>query len=367
VARSSSEIWEIKPRHLEELAAKEARYYTKFAKTACGPTWRPGTTYTTLRGNDVVLEIPGTTGIKAELVAEQGRPGAVLYRWRINGKEQPQFVLQYSWALRQEIVKKYFPGSGAAKPLPGAKSPDDLPPGKWKPPILIPGFILKELERHAGNLLKMITASCCPQLIEGGAVAVLVEPAVYDRIVGPSVVARQTSLMQAKPDPEGFLYWQTLQAFSERMAGAYDAAKKLLIVNVGVMIVVGIVLLAAELVGGALLVECTVTEAGASVAGASIVSTLRPAVSLMTSFAESLGRFAAVNSPGLLAAATGLVVFAIPKSSTASPTTPVSIRASLPVFKILTPLEAQQTRIGQAIRFNDADWVVVGLATPAPG
>lgn len=41
------EIWEIKPKHLEDQAFCEAAWYVKNAKVSCGPQWEPGGSFST--------------------------------------------------------------------------------------------------------------------------------------------------------------------------------------------------------------------------------------------------------------------------------------------------------------------------------
>lgn len=130
ISIETREIWEIKLKHLEDKAFKEAAWYVKNAKVSCGLPWQAGNSFTTSNlygGGGVVYRLEGQ-GEKAELIAQQGRPGTVLYFWRINGKDMPFPVSSLSWFIKKQIIADYFTSGQPPQPLPGAKSPDNFPP-----------------------------------------------------------------------------------------------------------------------------------------------------------------------------------------------------------------------------------------------
>ena len=94
VSLASGEIWEIKPEHLVKDAVDEAQWYVSKAKKSCPPPkpaqkWVAGESFTTSGRYGVpglVLRLSGGS-MMAELYAKQGPPGAVLYKWYIDGKE----------------------------------------------------------------------------------------------------------------------------------------------------------------------------------------------------------------------------------------------------------------------------------------
>lgn len=215
VSIETREIWEIKPKHLEDKAFKEAEWYVKNAKISCHPQWIAGNSYTASNlwgGGGVVYRIEGK-GNKAELIAQQGRPGTVLYFWRINGKEVPFPAANLSWAIKGQIVTDYFTAGQPPQPLPGSKSPNNLPPGKFKPPVLMPDGCIPQLTKFIPTLRQMIRTTCVQTVLENSTVAVLLEASVFNALVGREVVAKQISMLQVTPaNPRDKLFRVAMEA-----------------------------------------------------------------------------------------------------------------------------------------------------------
>jgi hypothetical protein len=351
---ASSEIWEIKPDTLEPKAVEEANWYVSNAIKSCSPTWRIGTSYTAANRygkQGVVFRIEGN-GNKAELFAKQGQPGAILYYWEINGKRDTVAQAAFGWALRQAIVSDYFAVGGTLQPLEGAKAPNNLPPGRFKPPVLKPSGCIPELGKFVDKLQHAIQTTSQPVIFDNAAVAILMEEAVYNAMVGPRIVAQQMGLMQVKQDdPTVKLYRETLAIITA--AGLTHAAVAS-VIAVGALIVLAI-MAGAELVGGVLVVALEAVKAAA----APILAT----GGVMGTFSTGV----AASAPTALAVGAGLVVFAIPRASKADPSKVVSVDVSLPKYVVLKPSEVANVRVGQSVTVNGATWYVAGIATTQPG
>jgi hypothetical protein len=351
VSIATGEIWEIKPEKLEDKAVAEADWYALNAKKSCGPQWHTGTSFTTTdlyKTPGVVYRIEGN-GNKAELVAKQGRAGAVLYFWRINGKRDPALEASFAWALRQAVVKDFFPIPW--KPLPGSKAPNNFPPGKFKPPVLTPGACIPELDKFIKPLLKSIRTTCAPTIFENGAVAILLEASVYNAMVGPRIVAAQIGSMQVKAgDPTVKLYRETLAILT-------GAASAHALVGMAVGLIAAIYLAISgpvEVVGGVVVFGCeaaTVTGAPSLVSGG-VLGTL------------SAGLTAEIRTA--VAAGAAFLVFATPRASRADASTPVALDLSLAKFKVLPPAQAAAARVGQSVSIDGAEWFIAGIATTLP-
>lgn len=348
VSLATKEIWEIKPENLEALASKEAKHYVKQANSECGPGWQLGKTYTTKKGSGIVYLLEGG-GVRAQLIAEQGTPGTVLYHWEVNGKRLAERMnIFMDRSIREAIVKEHFRSADAARPLPGAQ-PNDVPPARWKRPILLPDSLVPELSPFATKLMKALVSTCCPLVLEDGGVAILLERTAYQYLIAPSIMAKKIALMQVqKQDPAVLLYRQTLAAFEffavSHGAVAASAAGSWLIGE-------------ALIVGGAVLIECPF------VAGALKVGRNLP--DLIATFSASLGASAGYRAA--LEAGAAMLVFAIPRASQADPNVPVAVGAFVPRFESLTPYQAQRTQIGQTVQLDGVDHIVVGKASSAPG
>jgi len=188
VSIATGEIWEIKPEKLEDQAVKESAWYAEKAVASCGPQWRPGTLYAP---SNFYKNAPGVVwrtegnGNKAELFAKQGRPGAVLYHWEVNGKRDSSLEAAFGWALRGGIVADYFASTQTLQPLPGSRAPNNLPPGRFKPPVLDPGACIPELGGFVPALVRSMRTRCAPVIFDNAAIAVLLEEPVFNALVGP--------------------------------------------------------------------------------------------------------------------------------------------------------------------------------------
>lgn len=350
----TGEIWEIKPEKLEDKAVSEAAWYVQNAKKSCGPQWHAGTSFTTSNRYGtpgVVYRIEGG-GNKAELFAKQGRDGAVLYYWEINGKRQPALEASFGWALRQAVVRDYFATGQTLQPLPGSKAPDNFPPGKFKPPVLMPGACIPELDKFLKPLLRVIRTTCAPTIFENGAVAILLEASVYNAMgAGARTVAAQIASMQVKPsDPTVRLYRETLSI----LTGA-AAAHGIVGVVLGLAAVIYLVIEAAPLVIGKVIVfvcEAATVTGAPSLTSGGVLGTL------------TTGLSAGIRTA--VAAGAAFLVFATPRASMADSSTPVALDLSLPKFMILTPAQAAAGRVGQSRTIDGAEWIIAGIATTLP-
>jgi hypothetical protein len=356
VSIATQEIWEIKPDNLEEKAVEEATWYVQNAKKSCGPQWRAGTSFTTSNFYNkpgVVYRIEGG-GNKAELFAKQGRCGSVLYYWEINGKRNPALQAQFAWALRQAVVQAYFATGQTLQPLPGSKAPDNFPPGKFKPPVLMPGACIPELDKFLKPLLQSIRTTCAPTLFENGAVAILLEASVYNAMgAGARTVAAAIASMQVKPsDPTVRLYRETLTI----LTGA-AAAHGIVGVAAGITAAIHLGIRAAPIlqIGRMIIFVCeaaTVTGTP-SLASGGVLGTLTTGLSAGIRTAVPAGA--------------AFLVFATPRASMADSSTPVALDSvSLPRFMVLTPAQATAWRVGQSRTIDGVEWIIVGTATTLP-
>lgn len=340
VSVASQEIWEIKPHNLEVKAYEDANGYVTHAKLSCGPQWKAGNSYTTKDNNGIVFKYKGN-GISAELHAWQGLPGAVLYQWEINGERVRTPEISFIMKFRKDIIEKYF--GRPIKRLANAKpEPFDLPPIIWRPPVWAQGLFnqlaIPGADRLATLIIKAVSSKYL-QVPEGGAIAVVLEPGVVDFIVGTAKVAQTKSWLQVKTDPTVDLYRKALLAVTAVGAGGQGL--------VGLGIGIG----AAFSVGAGLVVEfVSVTALRALIAPSAAIESL----------AASL-RAARVT----LAAGASLFAFIVPRASYANQTELVSMRASLALFKVLTPDEVRQTRLGDRINVESKDGIIIALMSTA--
>ena len=350
---TSGEIWEIKPDHLENDAVSEAAWYVQNAKRACGPGWQTGTSFTTTNryGTPGVVYRAQGGGNSAELVARQGRAGAVLYFWRINGQRDLALQAGFAWALRQAVVSDYFSTGQTLQPIPGSKAPNNLPPGKFKPPVLTPGACIPEFSKFIALLLKSIRTTCAPTIFESGAVAILVEESVFNAIVGPRLVAARIGSMQVKPsDPTVRLYRETLTILT-------GAAAMHGFVGVAVGLTAAIYLAiagAVEVIGGviAFAVEAATVSGAPSLATGGVLGTLT--AGLGNAFRTAV------------AAGAAFLVLATPRASMADAGTPVALDVSLPKFVVLTPAQAARAKGGDPMTVDGVQCRIAGIARTAP-
>jgi hypothetical protein len=354
VSIASKELWEIKPKSLQDQAFKEASWYAKLASASCGPQWHAGKSYTASNafgGGGVVYRIEGN-GNKAELIAQQGRDGVVLYFWRVNGQEVTSLAPYFAWAIRQQIITDFFPSG--PKPLPGAKSPDNLPPVKFKPPVLRPDTCIPQLRNLVPTLMKSIQTTCAQTIPDNGAVAILIEANVLNALVGQDEVAKTLRMMQVKPTTS-----------TDRMFGvALNVLTRASGPNGAVAIALGLVrpilftIAAAVVIGGVIVVTIEAAPLLASAA-----ATVVAAEGLLGTFIASV---AASQSLRLaMAAGAALVVFAIPRTSSADPLTPVAIDASFARLVVLKPGMANR-QLGDSVTLDGAEWLVAGVARTGP-
>jgi hypothetical protein len=341
VSVATQDIWEVKPYNLEGKAVEEAAWYATNAKIACGPQWKPGQTYTTKDNNGIVFVVEGG-GNRAELHAWQGPPGAVLYQWEINGKKVELPNAFYGRAIREDIIKKYF--YAPIQRLPNARpEPNDLPPIKWKPPVYARGLFdqlaLPGADRLAALIIKAVR-SMYQQVPEGGAIAVALEPEIVDFIIGAAKAAQTVSRLQVKTDPTVDLYRKALLAVTGVGAGGQGL--------VGLAIGIG----AVFYVGAGLVVEFVAATAALAVVSPSAA---------VASLAASL-RAARVA----LAVGAGLFAFIVPRASRADQTELVSMRASLAMFKVLTPDEARRARLGDKANVEGREGIIIALMGAPP-
>jgi hypothetical protein len=349
----SSEIWEIKPRSGgDKPAVDKAKHYVTQAQAKCGPKWHLGDSYSTSGGDGVVFHHKGG-GNTAELMAKQGQKGAVLYYWKINGECVDVLDPVYRMAIYKIVMDTYF-SSPVPQRLPGAQPrPNDVPPGKWKPPILRPDSVPAVL-RVRQFLTAMVQAvqKVYPRILDGSAVAVALDLEIYNSIVGGSVVQRQVGMMQVPMDPTVTLYRQTVLALTV-VGGSAP-----LVVGLGFgggwvlgeVIAIGTTAIAAtlRLVAGA----ATVTET--AVTGGALLRTLTAALN-----ASPIARLA-------VPAGASTVVFIIPSAASANPRTPDSVRVSIPLVKWLPPSDAQRARTGDSIQDGGKEFKVVALMGTDP-
>jgi hypothetical protein len=355
VSFATSELWEIKPKSGgDKPAVDKATHYVTHAKAQCGTQWALGKSYATSSGDGVVFRY-AAGGVSAELFAEQGQPGAILYHWKISGKPVPVLAIEYRMALYEIVVNAYF-SSPVPQRLPGARpAPDDLPPGRWKPPLYGPESVSPAFVRLTGAvtrflsaLLKSVRTTYHTRILEGSAVAVALDLEVFNLIVGASVVQRQIGLLQVQSDQ---LFRQTATALSlalvsapgltvAAVAGGWALSEVISVAEIPV-VVLDFVTVAAGTIRG-------VASGGA----------------LMESLLASLGRSAIARLAASIGAS--VVAFVIPSASSASPNTPVSVRVSVPLVQYLTPREAQRAKLGDRIKVNDKEAVIVALLVAGP-
>ena len=351
VSVANREIWEVKSGNgdNEKLAVNESRAYVSKAQASCGPDWSQGTSYNSLDGTGVVYSLEGEN-IKAELVAEQAAAGAVLYHWRINGLKVKALDPFVALSLRMAVIQQFFGSEKAMQPLAGAQAPGNIPPPRWKPPVLQPGgLIAPVLTRYAGAILNAIRQTCCTYVAEGGGVAMLVDREFYDALVTQPQMQQTVQRLQVSTDPTLTLYRIALALGA--LAGASQGA---LIAAVGGAWLIKTAAVAA----GAVVVEL---QLGAGIAARASGSLSGVAASLASTLQANLQLRTAVS-----AGATCLA-FVIPRVSQGAPADPDAARTLMPKFRILSVPEVSQATIGQTMNVDGADWYVIAVAVAAPG
>lgn len=354
VANLDKEIWEIKPKHLEAVAEQEAKHYVKFATASCGPAWRPGTGYftspfaKTLYGAEKIVYRAEANGMRYELIAEQGKPGTVLYYWTLNGKELRALDAAMAWAVRGKIMADYF-GKQVPAPIKGARAPNDIPPIKFKPPALSPDGCITPLQPGVVEMNKAIWTTCAGRIVDGGGVAVLLEEAAYNSIVGPTNVARAVESMQVQMDPQ--------MVFARALYTALSAAGA----SFGVPHAVYLLWRVGKGVAVALVRNAAVAATGAGAGATATAPTAGGALGaeLVAMFWTAFRGFTVRTA--LAAGATTLVV-AVPRVSQAAPGKPVAVDLFPFKFRTLKPREMQTAKVGLSWKVDGAEHYIVGLA-----
>jgi hypothetical protein len=259
----------------------------------------------------------------------------------------------FAWAIRQQIIADYFSAGQPPQPLPGSKPPNNFPPVKFKPPVLWPDGCIPQLLKFLPALSESIRTTCAQTVMENSSVAVLLEAAVFNSLVGPGLVANQISMLQVKgADPTVTLYRETLMVLS-----AAAAANGIVGIAIGLAYALPIILAGAvELVGAAIVFTC---RAVAAAAGATTLTT----EGLLGTFVASL-RAAPALRPAMAVGA-GLLGFAIPRASRADPGKPVAIDVSFPKLILIKP-GAAQPRVGQTSTIDGAEWFVAAVSRTGP-
>jgi len=352
VSVAGKQIWEVKPKHLEELAAKEATHYLKFAEAGCGGGWELGNSYhvsdftKSLYGAENILYRAEAPGLRYELIGEQGVAGTALYHWRLNGNPIGALDAAWSWAVRGKIMMDYF-GKQVPAPIKGSKPPpNDIPPIKFKPPVLVPDGCIPLLKRGLVAINKAIVTTCAGRIVDGGGVAVLLEETAYSAIVGPSNVARTVQNLQVTADPQ-VVFARALYVALSASASAF-----------------GVPYAAWMLWEAGVAVICALTEGGTAAAPAAI-----PAAGTAGSRAlgaELLSLFATavrgMKFRSVVAGGTTWLVVAIPRVSQAAPGKPAAVDLFPFKFQILKPREMAGARIGQMMKLQGTEHYIVALA-----
>jgi hypothetical protein len=201
-------------------------------------------------------------------------------------------------------------------------------------------------------MLRAIQTTCQPVIFDNAAVAIMVEEACYNAIVGPRIVAQQMGLMQVKQDdPTVKLYKATLAIITA--AGLAHAAVGAILVGTALFILA--IGTNPEIAGGALVVavESAPVAAAPALATGGVLGTLTAGL--------------AANMPTAMAGGVGLMVFAIPRASKADPSEPVAVDVFLPKYVVLKPSEVADYHVGQSKTIDGAKWFVAGIATTQPG
>ena len=371
VSALNHEIWEIKPRGSEVAAAEEAKRYVTSAQAFCDPGWHLGRVYSTLTGDGVVFGTSGS-GVTAELHAWQplGFDGVVVYEWRVNGKpvylpKTNPFLVK---ALRERVVKTYFPTSATQRPLPGSKNPQtDLPPIRWRPPVLQPGgSVVDAWSSNRGVLTEVLKSirSVHPLIAQNTGVAMLVERDALAITLGQQLPAAQQALMRVpEGDPTVTLYREAVAVLTAagcmHGAVAFAIGGVWLLAEAAVAGVAGIVVLAKEVAAAAVLEAATLRGAAAA-------------------FVSGLQANPLLLIPVIPGAT--MIAFIIPTAAQAAPTSPQapspaapaaatrleSMRSSVPMFKLLGANDLSSARVGQSLQVNGTEWVVAAIAVAAP-
>ncbi len=381
IALATREIWEIKPKHLAAQASAEAAKYVGFAGGSCPPAWKSGTGYFPVRQwvfkfdgksplpaisfnnigpKDPILVVEGPD-LKAELVSEQGGPGAITYVWKIKGKEERSVPARIAWALRAVIVDVIFgltvsPVPQANAPpvpvaLPGGAPapfdkppvpPDDLPPIQWRPLVYNAGDLLPEMLKALPSLQRTLQERCGLFQFPGTSVLLVLEEAAFNKMIGPRIVAFQLSQEALRTNPER---WAEVLAI-----GAIGALAD--IVGITVIVVLGggfalgpVGMQGAVATGGVVLVAL---EGGAG------AGTVAPAAPIAAGFVKSATAVAAL--------AAGTVMFVgIPEARADDPKAVARVLAS-PMDLTIQKLRAPLPLVGSVVRHQGADWRVAGFA-----
>ncbi|SFP42432.1 hypothetical protein SAMN05216229_102233 [Geopseudomonas sagittaria] len=349
VAIASNEIWEIKPKHLEAAAVNDAAHYVGFAKLGCSPDWLPGKSYRVSDwakaeyGAENVVYRAEAEGMRYELVCEQGAPGAAIYHWRVNGKEQGALDNAMGWAVRGKVVFDYFGGQRPA-PIKDQRAPNNIPPIKFKPPVLSPDACIPILQPLLATLQKTMTKTCTQYVMEGGGIAVLLEEAAVNAIYGAANVARAVESMRVQTNPQ-VEFARALQLALGGAGTSYGIPFAMWLLGYAVVV-------ACEFGAPAAAPAATPAAGGAAApAGAELLAMYTTA---MRSMAARV----------VTTASTTLVAVAVPRLSQAAAGKPAAVDLFPVKFHPLKPREMALARTGQIYNLGGADHYIVGLASP---
>jgi hypothetical protein len=353
VSLATREIWEIKPQHLIDQAFDEAGYYVAKAIASCGAGWRKGNSYHTsvwaneTYGPDVVYMTQGS-GQKWELIAKQGRFGTVGYRWSRNGRPVDALPKDIAWYVRDAVVSDYFTGTGKPSALVGAPSANDIPPVKFKTPVLASSDLLPALEKYRISINRAIWTTCAQTIPDGSTVAMLLDRRFVDALLGPSLVNQRIQQMQvARADPVIVAYRTALEAIL--------LGNSVVGFAVGAWYLLPLVVEGAAIVGDAIVVVCSAAE----------VAALRLATEgLIGTLTAGIRATQVLRTP--VAAGAALVMFAVPKVSDLDPSIPVGFDISMPRYVIRKPGERAPS-VGDRTTVAGLDFLVVGVARTSSG
>ncbi|MEK8070673.1 hypothetical protein [Rhodococcoides navarretei] len=373
-------IWEIKPKKFigkgtppavdyDTRASKEAEWYAHHANRHCLSViaWHPGMNYYPLRrtidGSSVVFEFRRPDKPVATLIADQYLPGAVLYHWEIDDKEDPDYVFSYSWALRSLVIERYFPrGMPKYAYLPDP-APFDIPMPIFTVPELSSTGIVAPLNGFVDGISAAMKTLCAGRIVAGAAVTMLLDESTYARVMSTPSAQSQT------------LQQQTL---SELQIAALIGA----VVIVAIVIVfapVAAPAAAAVFAAAETLVTSLVTVkvvsyavAGAVVGLVLLTSTDAEAKPIRQGPIGSLNRALAQSGKQLGPITDGTTIFTllVPRAGPSTGTAPAEASNSklatlepvLPKYELLTPLEALSIRLGQSKTIDGKKYVVVAIA-----
>ncbi|MGW5572889.1 hypothetical protein ACWEVD_16940 [Nocardia thailandica] len=362
VCLETHQIWEIKPKRLAPAAAAEAGWYVNRARLSCGSAWELGTTFSVLRWYrkpDVVFRAQAP-GVDAELHAWQGAPGAVLYEWVINGVPVPVLEPGLARDLRGAILFQFYPEHAVPALLArGGQAARYLRPEVGR------GDCLPELADHAATLTAAIVAAGAPAVPEYRAVALLVDEAFYEALVGPRLVRERMATMAVPVTGSG----RAAVEYARKLTDLVAEVVRLL----APMVAAGAIVLTGAVAVGALTASPTpapVKVVGLAAAGGAVLVALETAAKAApppTGLAGTLSSSLAAQPTALRMASGGtLVVFGVPRGGADGSTTPTTLAAIVPKYVVLDRRQTESARPGGSVTVEGATWYIAALARPRP-